>query len=68
MQSKTQRLLSFLLNNIMLLHSARTGIAATIALAVATIFNLTEAYWAPITTLLSCSPRWELPGPSQNSA
>ncbi|HEX6718612.1 MAG TPA: FUSC family protein [Pyrinomonadaceae bacterium] len=33
-------------------HSARTAIAAMASLAVARLFHLPEAYWAPITTLV----------------
>ncbi len=33
-------------------HSVRTAVAATASLAVARIFHLPEAYWAPITTLV----------------
>lgn len=33
-------------------HSARTAIAAVASLAVARLFRLPEAYWAPITTLV----------------
>ena len=33
-------------------HSARTAIAAIVSLLVARLFRLSEAYWAPITTLV----------------
>ncbi len=36
----------------MLVHSARTAIAAVASLFVARLFRLPEAYWAPITTLV----------------
>ncbi len=32
------------------LHSARTTVAATLALAMASLARLPDAYWAPITT------------------
>jgi uncharacterized membrane protein YccC len=35
-----------------LVHSARTAIAAVASLLVAGLFRLPEAYWAPITTLV----------------
>jgi uncharacterized membrane protein YccC len=35
-----------------LVHSARTAIAALASLLVARLFRLPEAYWAPITTLV----------------
>ena len=35
-----------------MLHSIRTGIAATLSLAVARLFGLPEAYWAAIATLV----------------
>jgi uncharacterized membrane protein YgaE (UPF0421/DUF939 family) len=35
-----------------LVHSARTGIAAVVSVLVAGLFRLPEAYWAPITTLV----------------
>jgi uncharacterized membrane protein YccC len=34
------------------LHSVRTAIAAMVSLAVARVFGLPEAYWAPVTTLV----------------
>ena len=33
-------------------HSARTAVAAVVSLLVARLFRLPEAYWAPITTLV----------------
>jgi uncharacterized membrane protein YccC len=33
-------------------HSVRTAVAAVVSLVVARLFGLTEAYWAPITTLV----------------
>jgi uncharacterized membrane protein YgaE (UPF0421/DUF939 family) len=33
-------------------HSARTAVAATASLLAARLFRLSEAYWAPITTLV----------------
>ena len=33
-------------------HSLRTALAAIVALVVARLFGLSEAYWAPITTLV----------------
>ena len=33
-------------------HSVRTALAAVISLVVARLFGLSEAYWAPITTLV----------------
>jgi len=33
-------------------HSARTAVAAVVSLLVARLFRLQEAYWAPITTLV----------------
>jgi uncharacterized membrane protein YccC len=35
-----------------LVHSARTAVTAVVSLAVARLFRLPEAYWAPITTLV----------------
>src|SRR5215510_1929560 len=35
-----------------LVHSARTAVAAVASLLVARLFGLPEAYWAPITTLV----------------
>ena len=35
-----------------LVHSARTGVAAVVSLLAARLFQLPEAYWAPITTLV----------------
>src|SRR5260221_1104728 len=35
-----------------LVHSARTAVAALASLLVARLFRLPEAYWAPITTLV----------------
>jgi uncharacterized membrane protein YccC len=35
-----------------LAHSARTAVTAVVSLAVARLFSLPEAYWAPITTLV----------------
>jgi uncharacterized membrane protein YccC len=35
-----------------LVHSARTAVAALISVLVAELFRLPEAYWAPITTLV----------------
>ncbi len=35
-----------------LVHSARTAVAALVSLLVARLFRLPEAYWAPITTLV----------------
>jgi len=37
---------------IILVHSARTAVAAVVSLLVARLFRLPEAYWAPITTLV----------------
>jgi uncharacterized membrane protein YccC len=36
----------------LLVHSARTAVAAATSLLVAQLFRLSEAYWAPITTLV----------------
>lgn len=35
-----------------LVHSARTAVAAVVSVLVARLFRLPEAYWAPITTLV----------------
>jgi uncharacterized membrane protein YccC len=35
-----------------LVHSARTAVTAVVSLAMARLFRLPEAYWAPITTLV----------------
>jgi uncharacterized membrane protein YccC len=35
-----------------IIHSARTAVAAVVSLLVAQLFRLPEAYWAPITTLV----------------
>src|SRR6202140_4284397 len=35
-----------------LVHSARTAVAALVSLLVARLFRLPEAYWAPITTIV----------------
>ena len=35
-----------------LAHAARTGPATTVSLAIARLFEMPEAYWAPITTLI----------------
>ncbi len=35
-----------------LVHSARTAVAAVVSFLVARLFRLQEAYWAPITTLV----------------
>jgi uncharacterized membrane protein YgaE (UPF0421/DUF939 family) len=35
-----------------LVHSARTAVAAVVSLLVARLFRLPEAYWAPLTTLM----------------
>jgi len=37
---------------LVLLHSARTALAALASLLVARLFRLAEVYWAPITTLV----------------
>jgi len=37
---------------IILVHSARTAVAAVVSLLVAGLFRLPEAYWAPITTIV----------------
>ena len=37
---------------LILVHSARTAVAAVASLLVARLFGLPEAYWAPITTLV----------------
>jgi len=37
---------------LVLVHSARTAVAAVASLLVARLFRLPEAYWAPITTLV----------------
>ena len=37
---------------IILVHSARTAVAAVVSLLVARLFRLPEAYWAPITTIV----------------
>jgi uncharacterized membrane protein YgaE (UPF0421/DUF939 family) len=36
----------------LVVHSARTGVAAVVSVMVARLFQLEEAYWAPITTLV----------------
>ena len=46
------RRLSTIWKNTWLMHSARTAIAAAISLAVAGLFNMPEAYWAPISTII----------------
>src|SRR5579863_7042000 len=33
-------------------HSLRTAVAAGVSLAVARLFKMPEAYWAPVTTLI----------------
>ncbi len=35
-----------------LLHSARTAIGMTVSLAVARLFGMPEAYWAPVSTII----------------
>ncbi len=35
-----------------MVHSARTAVTAVVSLAIARLFRLPEAYWAPITTLV----------------
>lgn len=35
-----------------LVHSARTAVAAVVSVLVARLFRLPEAYWAPVTTLV----------------
>lgn len=35
-----------------LVHSARTAVAAIVSVVVARLFRLPEAYWAPVTTLV----------------
>jgi len=35
-----------------LAHAGRTGVAATVSLAVASCFKLPEAYWAAVTTII----------------
>ena len=37
---------------VVLVHSARTAVAAVVSVLVAQLFRLPEAYWAPITTLV----------------
>jgi uncharacterized membrane protein YgaE (UPF0421/DUF939 family) len=37
---------------VILVHSARTAVAAVVSVLVARLFRLPEAYWAPITTLV----------------
>jgi uncharacterized membrane protein YgaE (UPF0421/DUF939 family) len=37
---------------LVLVHSARTAVAAVVSVLVARLFGLPEAYWAPITTLV----------------
>src|SRR5580765_6353522 len=37
---------------VILVHSARTAVAAVASLLVARLFRLPEAYWAPLTTLV----------------
>lgn len=52
MQSNYRHRILSLYKNVWLIHSARTAIAATIALSVATLFKLPEAYWAPISAII----------------
>jgi uncharacterized membrane protein YgaE (UPF0421/DUF939 family) len=37
---------------VIVVHSARTAVAAVVSLLVARLFRLPEAYWAPITTIV----------------
>jgi len=37
---------------VILVHSARTAVAAVVSVLVARLFRLPEAYWAPITTIV----------------
>jgi len=39
-----------------LIHAARTGLAAAVALVAARLIGFPEAYWAPITTLIVVQP------------
>ncbi len=46
---------------VILVHSARTAVAAVASVLVARLFRLPEAYWAPITTIViraACSGVW----------
>jgi len=52
MWPNAKRWLSFAGNNAWLIHSARTAVAAAVALAVARLLQLQEAYWAPISTII----------------
>lgn len=38
--------------NVWIIHSARTAAASAIALGIANFLNLSEAYWAPISTII----------------
>jgi uncharacterized membrane protein YccC len=51
-----------------LLHAARTAVAAVASYLVARLFQLPEAYWAPIATLIAMQPTLgaALPGSAQN--
>lgn len=51
-----------------LLHAARTAVAAVVSYLVARLFHLSEAYWAPIATLIAMQPTLSaaLPGSAQN--
>jgi uncharacterized membrane protein YgaE (UPF0421/DUF939 family) len=49
---RVQRLLLTAARNCWLAHSARTGVAAGVALAAARLYDMPEDYWAPITTLV----------------
>jgi len=44
--------LSSTLKNVSMSHSARTAIAATCSLAIAEVFKMHEAYWAPISAII----------------
>jgi uncharacterized membrane protein YccC len=37
---------------VILVHSARTAVAAVVSVLVARLFRLPEVYWAPITTIV----------------
>ena len=49
---ETSSSISHRVNRRVLVHSARTAVAAVVSLAVARALGLPEAYWATITTLI----------------
>jgi len=52
MITRGRKLIATTTKNVWLIHSARTAAAAAIALTAASFLNLSETYWAPISTII----------------